>query len=615
MSCLIVLTSSIFFLLTTTLNCSHSLEIKPLPDGVFLTTGQDMRLTAMVWRVVVVLDRFTDVDIAHGATQLHEILQSLPRAIRHTIGTSTWNFWVRRIMKLKNTPPTTRPGRRYRRGAFNFLGDIAHAIMGVATEAEIEDLHDKVEQNRAIAQKTAHYVNELLTIVNASTEQIRRNNAQLDGVARVAQSLRLTVTGMYSNLTRELNALWVYNSISSSLLTLERAWDAIHASDTLHHQDRADLEGGRLTESILPPDLLRQIGREAQQNDPVELVRPLEWYYQHVFITPLWAESGSLAFKVDLPVVYRTPYLRYSIKTFEVPTSNMTTIELEGAGEFGFDSRTARIFRPVMCQGLAPEVCRQAPMFEKGYTLCPRSIIAGTGQDCNIKLTRSPQRVSLVTPIDYNQAVLTSFGEELSERCPGKAPIKKRIEAGAHLISIQGHCVLHGRGWDLAGIRITEKHQRIETDHLVIPFLNVSVRIPATLTFQPMPNLGYNTEVASVRLEPLHDIPDISWYESHQTPVTQLSMVSALGISVIFIVVFVVVGSMAYCKWKSLYYFKVPAATEPVDTPLDSKPSLEKVELSELPGTAGDSLLDKASDQSPFQLVFHPAATTSTKTY
>ena len=71
---------------------------------------------------------------------------------------------------------------------------------------------------------------------------------------------------------------------------------------------------------ILPRDELGRIldaGRASGFHTPA-----LHWYYEHVCIHALWEEHGRLVFRASLPLVDGGHYLRYAMRSWEVPSKS-----------------------------------------------------------------------------------------------------------------------------------------------------------------------------------------------------------------------------------------------------------------------------------------------------
>ena len=398
---------------------------------------------------------------------------------------------------------------RSRRSPLDVLGDVASVLIGVATQAEVREVRDAVDQTRKENAEVAHVVNQLTSVVNGSRKLIVENRRRLNEVARLVERLaeaanttRLLLKNFYSLHTQQ--------NVDRVIRHVEREYLEFRDREMKLNRQRASLEMGRLSEDLLPMHLLQEVVQRAAQEDVVP-VEPLEWYYQHTRVVPLWGEGrDNLVFKVELPLVRPVPYLGYLIKTYEVPYSNSTTtVRLQAEGSYGLDTQTGEMFRPLACIGENPQVCRAGPLYSSGGLDCARAVISGRDPTATCKVqvtTRQSSEPRILAGDEPNRLVFLTWGETLTEHCTGQAERTYQVPQGTHAVRIQGGCVVKTTGWSIRGL--IERNSTYSRSSRLIPVRRINLkkllppdeaqRIPKR-EHPLFPDLG---EVATVPLNP-----------------------------------------------------------------------------------------------------------------
>lgn len=164
----------------------------------------------------------------------------------------------------------------------------------MATDREVNDVQNMVKELANNQGRIVNKLDQFTTIINHTYDEIQANRDHTNQITRnvnavsryIKQELQ-TLQGTVNRLRMRLDIELVINQIekiSYGYVQAHEAW--------LLRKD--SLEAGRLTETILPPPVLKSILSSTGSRD-AKLVTPLQWYYKHMAIIPIWT-SGNLLY-------------------------------------------------------------------------------------------------------------------------------------------------------------------------------------------------------------------------------------------------------------------------------------------------------------------------------
>ena len=296
------------------------------------------------------------------------------------ISNVTKTIWDERINNIKatitNTHTTT---RRRRRGLINIIGEISHTLFGTATEQEIIDTRYQIDIMHQQNKKSMHVVSRLITVLNHTNDHSQRITDHINSlqiyVAKVADEIT-SITDEFQQQETSINVLKAGIQTDRALALIETTHNLWLRQLDLYHVQRAALEMGYLTETILPLRELKNILHLARQDN--SYAPTPAWYYAYVKIQPLWQEDGLLVFRASLPLIDRHKYLRFHIHTWPIPgNTSQFTIQLQTPHDVAFHTTTGGIFTPRGCIGSNPAICRTGPIYNRNSMQCPRGILTG----------------------------------------------------------------------------------------------------------------------------------------------------------------------------------------------------------------------------------------------
>lgn len=457
-----------------------------MEDGVMMKKDVEIKTKALQWNVLVVLeDSTTDIRV-HIEEQLRKFdttLATIPLSMKRKVNVPSWERQLARVKNSLNqsasNSSTVMKGaaKRNKRGLLDFVGMVSKTLFGVATDAEVQSLQQKVEQNRHNAQHIVQLQEEMLTIVNATHEEVVRNraalNSMINNTAHMWETLehtfriRDTTSMLLQRLREAMDMVW---------------YDVIFLRHLIEQRNSkiAALEMRRLTQQILPPKLLRSIAEDTTQVQ-AHLVAPLEWYYTYIPVMPLWkdAASNTLAYNVFIPLADNTDYLGYEIHTFPVPLQNSTaTARLVASGDMAINTKTGAAFKLQTCLGQKPRLCNPLPSRRRMEKKdCLYAIVTGADikSVCPAEVRQdTPELLMLKTP---NVVIWITWGDTLVLRCPGEKQQAQTVEKGTYKVSWEGRCVLSTQEWSLPGLitrEVTKQVAEATWQPLDIPRFNLA---------------------------------------------------------------------------------------------------------------------------------------------
>ena len=555
--------------------------ISPLQDGLLLTKVNDLLVQSAEWTVLVVIDAPTldPLLLRSINTVLRQSAQALSLGI---ISADSHQAWVSRLRSAKSyilnhsiPPPSS--STRSKRGWFDFVGWIGHTLFGLATDDSVKACRRAIEQTRKYQKVVVHQVNQLTTVLNRTRTAVSWNRYQIQQVTLfIAKSLipKLNEALQALNHTNiRLSYLERSFYFERSVSLLEQVTATYIRATQRYNRQKASLEIGRLTEDILSVSQLQDIMKQATTLS-THPIQPLQWYYEHTHIYPVWGDS-TLVYRVKLPLVDKQRYHRYHIATWPVPYAGKDySIQLQVEHEHvGMNTANGGIFHPVGCVGWQPMVCRTGPIYSANRWGCSRTLISGVKRQrhqCQVIIRKTEKRTE-ITEISYGEYILVTWGETVVTRCTGKGSTRQTIKAGTYVVVVPALCIIMGDGWTLTGLIERVGHVSVTALRVTLPdVFNITDVIPSpqAIALLDDPRWSQVNPVAQVKLAPISDLPPkANWISK---PGNKVSLGLAI-ITVVFSILGISVG--LYCWWKrfSLFSLDFPCFKKPDYSPPGGK--------------------------------------------
>ena len=465
--CCVVFARSNPFLLDDSRSPWNNLEgamATPLLDGILVTQGKELRAQVTDWTVLVTLEPpETPTPLLERATALENFLHR--SNVSHLLTNTTLTAWNTRLFNLRTSLSPSMPlpninprPSRARRGLLDFGGHLLQELFGVATMAEVEKYRRIVKDVRREERAIVHKQAELITIVNKTRRDIEVNRNRLNNITEflvdVTEKLE-DLRGSFVYMRKIVNQLHFEAEINRALTILEHAAQEYVESRNLFFSQRASLELGKLTEVILPVDVLFDILNKGTALD-VTYIQNIYWYYQHIVIEPIWSQMDSLLYVVKLPLINSDSFLTYSIKTWPTPLNNSHySAQLDVNSVVALHTGDGGLFYPHSCIGSEPVVCLTGPVYFDNKERCTRGILSGNELDrksCPVSVTAHNSTSAMIYVRDALNYVITSWGESCSLRCSGQREVTFYLDPGTYNIIVQSNCSMSGEGWRIDGL-------------------------------------------------------------------------------------------------------------------------------------------------------------------
>ena len=294
-------------------------------DGVLIRQTGDIRRVGAAWVVLVTIQPPSPLSV----TQLDRDLDGVFTLAEKRFGEDGVMIWRRRwtvlrsmlaqeVARLSPTPATIEDQvafqRRVERALLGFVGTIFRPLFNIPDFTDIKALQDLILKNKHQQSAVQHHVAEMVTWINATRSLVRQNAAHIMQVQRQTREAFLNFNRTQKELEEQhelMAAVTVSRTIDNALHDVELAISN-HVDSLKHfHLQKLDLERGWLTENIIEISQLQNCLRHVKRKG--YSVLNLEWYYQHVAVTPLWQEDDHLAFRAVLPAVDDEMYFGYSL--------------------------------------------------------------------------------------------------------------------------------------------------------------------------------------------------------------------------------------------------------------------------------------------------------------
>lgn len=452
-------------------------EPKLLPDGVLINEqGRTLRHAA-TWNILITLDEpREEIGLRDSLKTIRQLIHGINQQRNSLTLNTTRHLWEGRLREIEDTMLTYMPGQRFRtrRGLLNIVGQISQKLFGTATEAQVEECRRLIAELTVGYKQVSHSFNELVTIINQTHNEVvthRRHIRKIEKfVTNITANLNyiLSVTRHQQEYIEFLNIELQINQALSAIEATHNHW--LRQVDK-HQRQKASLQLGWLTEELLPPDELSQIIEAAGRLG--FRAPPLQWYYEHISIRPMWEDQTRLVFQAELPFSDDIPYLRYHIQTWSVPVNTSDkNLELQLPKDIAINTGNGHIFEPVMCLGNRPTICRTGPIYDDTRFPCISGLLSQSEtlrKKCLITMSQSRDKQTRITEATAGLFVIQTRGETCSVHCTGRRSDRIQLTYGTYAIRPSMDCQIKGQGWMIAGIVKSSVEREFSMETLEVP--------------------------------------------------------------------------------------------------------------------------------------------------
>ena len=490
-------------------------DFTKLQDGLLVTQNAHVKAIKMEYEVLIVLTPPTWPDaMTHAVERLRLEVDSLLGQAYLT--SKDRSLWLKRLELLK--PKLSKP-RRVKRGFFDLGGKLLKSVFGVATSEDIKRVGTILQTASKEQSKIIHRVNDLLTIVNRTNDNVQQDRERINLIDSHVQEVSQWLTHLsdnMKNISDESKYMRQNILLDRAITQLERQAALLHQQEDMYKTQKLTLESERLTQDILSESELDVILKRVISRD-TERITPLQWYYEYCVVEPIWTQK-YLAYRVVLPLVARNNFTSYYLQSFpEVTNTSEVSTQLMVKDAYAEDMVTGNQLYPYDCRGHNPVVCKNNVRLIRQES-CEKAIIRGHRDDyalCQVKMEHFTG-VRIPVQVRRGEYVYPSAGEYIQVRCEGQTPHSMLIQRGTYLIKVEQGCLYEGQSWRLFGIRQVQDQVTLSFQILTVPRIDMNDIVKSHVDifhskFGTRKQLGH---VQMIKLKPLakvgYDIASIA---------------------------------------------------------------------------------------------------------
>ena len=522
---MMIITLLLLTVVASHLNAINPINVEPMPDGVSVRGGEELKVIQAAWHVYVTLDPPVLPDtIPQKIVALQDTFQAIEKFYGTAIKMDSQYFKRQALLnkinvtpnlnhQISNTTASLNSSNRHhrhhhhsrtKRGLLNVGGTVLNWLFGVATTAQLDRYRHTLSEVVGNQKTIAHAYNSMATIVN-------QTKAFVENLAIRQEELHQHLTKLNEALVYAKTIVNVNSKLISRvqlLVDLDRYIDVLtitvdsyilHVS--LFKRQRLELTMGHLTRDLLQEQQLREILSQAAGK--YNVIDQLQWYYQFITVTPLWdSQSNNLLYKFELPMLADTHHLLFNIFTHPVPVSNSTyKILLDIDPVYALNTETGYLAAPQGCIGHGPLVCQPLVEYSQDNYQCARALITNQpslAKSCKIKISKHTPHPE-VQRVDINEYVFTTWGSQLVTRCSGQPPNYATLGPGAYNLSCNLPCTINSGDWSIQCIDQKQLHRRYSLKQInITAHFNFSTRFNASMLEHSLPALKLSSELTPI---------------------------------------------------------------------------------------------------------------------
>ena len=463
----------VFGLVLLMVSCSQgtpSVNVKRLDNGLFIKKTESVKLVSAYWRLIIIIkppfgydNRTTYNDVTAVENFITDCCDKAPRCHGNVRGQLEERIRYLQTLILNEEHEMLADHRlsqiRTKRGLFNAGGWLLGKLFGVATNRDVQQLREAIQDGYHQRQTIKHKVNQLVSSYNQLNKDQNRTRGILQRHEALLQQTKDDINGiaLISAQNQQLGQRNHKTLLVSNLVQLvERRHALIQAQIDRYRSQRMALEAGRLTESILPRSDLKQVLTTAISKGYQPAT--MEWYYEHSIVRPVWETDEGFSYIVELPL-YTQQVTGYDISSRPTLQTNGNWVNIVAHSYIGYNEQDGTITKLRGCQGHYPTLCESDLIYRTGLP-CERSLVTGNSNGiskCNVRI-ETPKETSIRT-VDINQHILTTLDTFLESRCQDEVTSRFNITPGTHLVTFDANnCQLQGSsGWILDSVDVQQE--------------------------------------------------------------------------------------------------------------------------------------------------------------
>ena len=260
-----------------------------------------------------------------------------------------------------------------------------------------------------------------------------------------------------------------------------------------------------------------------------------------------------LAFKVVIPLVESTEYIKYELMSWTVPyNSTGMTAKLILPSVVAIDTATGTVFTPHRWVGNRPAACRTGGLYKQPRKSCLRGILTNRKDllaKCPITIGKRKEE-AILTEVYPGEYIIETWKTMVSIQCLGQHGSSAELSTGTFHVLVPEGCVVQGDGWTLPGMLRRTVNKTLIARRIKVPSFHLSELIPELTAHRLLDQGGLNPlEVPPpLTLSKLDVPPEIQLPSESQGMIYGIPSLLLEGLAVILVVLLLVKSGKVTCS-------------------------------------------------------------------
>ena len=509
---------------------SQAWNVTTLPNGVLAYTEARTWILHHEWTVIITI-RSPDNTPIQG--WIDQSLATLDRLVElRRLPESHVPALRNRFLLLKtqyNTSKVKVESARHKRALIDLVGHISRKLFGTATESQVGELMNIMEQAKIRQEVLFQNQEKLATVVNKTRQQALINHEDIQRIFNDITKLHNVLRDSVKKADR-MNAYFGMMDTASQLeiihqLTSQRHRTYIAAVEAIRN--------GHLTEDLLNDIQLQEIIRLMSR---IGWMLPIPWTRTFSPVTAVSEVGNELVATCTLWAASHEEYAKWHILAMWITTRAAHAFTKLEVHNVVVDKTFTEQFEPIECRGKFEQICKVTSTTGRK---CEITILGGTPLKCKYALSNKVNSLSITRIIDGSWLIDTAKCVRITIQCP-KEPFEDHTVCAPSVLKTEDKCVLV---WQEGRTYPVHSHLLRYNTPIHVPLRWIPFKLPSnydnyTLQLHAIherPVLTHDDDLVLKPLPPMSKIPHQRYYT---TPI------------VVIVVVIISIVCTLCCAWK-----------------------------------------------------------------
>ena len=153
---------------------ASTILVTKLPQGLF-QKKLNLQITSHMWKVLITVE--------DGLIQWNDVMRAVTSLmdLNHS-HMDTWSSSQLLQLQDRISHLSQSHQRRQKRGLIDGIGWVAHSLFGLATDSEVVQIKEKIEENRRWQQSMSTWSEDFVIVINKTREDMAKNQALLNDI-------------------------------------------------------------------------------------------------------------------------------------------------------------------------------------------------------------------------------------------------------------------------------------------------------------------------------------------------------------------------------------------------------------------------------------------------